>query len=103
MQPAPAHISYGSQIFAWVRNAPAFWQWFAFLFPATTAAVTSVIARLQDVPVPWHLVIFYSLGVFCFAIFATVTLIKMKWEMTLKYKLTCATIVNLSRMTYLGH
>jgi hypothetical protein len=78
-----------AQMSNWANNLSNFWAAVVFVFPAVGAAVTAWLARIETVPVPWHLVIFYASGVFCFLFIAATSAIKSGWDFTLKHKLTC--------------
>lgn len=77
------------QMSNWISNISTVWAVLVFLFPAVGAIVTAWLARVGTAPVPWHLVIFYASGVFAFLSFATTNLLRNRWEVTLKHKLTC--------------
>jgi hypothetical protein len=77
------------QAYQWAQGASVAWQVFVFFFPVAGAAMTGWLARTQEIPVPWFLVIFYSSGVFMFLAVAAISLMRGTWELTLKHKITC--------------
>jgi hypothetical protein len=83
------HKSPAAQFTNWFQSLSTIWTILIFLFPALGAVVTGWLARLEAAPVPWHLVIFYSAGVFMFLSVSAIALVRAEWEQTLKHKLTC--------------
>lgn len=70
----------------WFGELPGAWQFVAFVFPATSAAVTAVVSRMTD-QIAWHQVIFVSFGVFAFASVGAITIARFARESDLRYKL----------------
>src|SRR5580692_11215618 len=62
-----------------------YWGLLQWLFPSLGAIVTTWLAAHANEP--WHMVVFYGAGVFCFLALALIKYSEYALETTVKYKL----------------